>query len=213
MLTARTLATVLEGPRVVTRRWRAAVALHRARGNGHRRRAAVVVRQQAARAMYRARDARRHGLVYGYRSGTAALVCGLESVGGFALALSLALLVSSRHFLVLLDSAVSVVHFAIAVVGRAARLAVVALVAVHVWICSCKEEKKDKEKISRHALIQSISSSPTAIRRRPGGSMRWRRSESRAAVFFDQPTTQAQEDLSRNRKWEKRVDSQLEGHS
>ncbi len=152
MLTARTLATVLEGPRVVTRRWRAAVALHRARGNGHRRRAAVVVRQQAARAMYRARDARRHGLVYGYRSGTAALVCGLESVGGFAFALSLALLVSSRHFLVLLDSAVSVVHFAIAVVGRAARLAVVALVAVHVWICSCKEEEKKTKKKSADTL-------------------------------------------------------------
>ncbi len=104
VLAARTLPAVLEEARVVIRRRRAAVVLHRGRGNRYRRRTAVVVGQQAARAVYRAGDARRNGLVYGYRSGTAALVCGLESVGGFAvpLALSLSLLVSSGHLLVLL---------------------------------------------------------------------------------------------------------------
>lgn len=77
-----------------------------------------MIRQQAAWAVDGARDARGNGLVDGDVA-SAALV---------AIAFALPLLVSSNHIVVLLHGAVSVVHFSVSIVGRAARSAVEVLV-------------------------------------------------------------------------------------
>lgn len=94
--------------------------------------------QESSWTVYGARDARRNWLVYGDRT-SAALVSRLKSVGSFAvsLALSFSLLIAPCHFLVLLHSTLSIVHFAISIVRRraAAGSPMQILAAVHALVC------------------------------------------------------------------------------
>lgn len=106
----------------------------RAEGHG-RRRVPVVVREQAAGAMYGPWYPRGDGLVDGDGAGGAVVRRVLVAVARvtvpFALALALSFLVAAVHFFVLLDGTVPLVHVAIrSIVGRRAAAAVKRL-AVH----------------------------------------------------------------------------------
>ena len=104
------------------------------RTEGNRRDIAIVVREKSSRAMNCARDARGDRLVDVNRACAAVVRCGLVSIAGFAVpfafavSLSLSFLISTSHLLVLLNGAVSFVHFAISIVGCSAAAAVEALV-------------------------------------------------------------------------------------
>ncbi|PHH70050.1 hypothetical protein CDD83_5531 [Cordyceps sp. RAO-2017] len=95
--------------------------------------AAVVVRQQAPRAVDGAGDPRGHGLVDGDGARAALMGAWLVAVAGlslsFPIAVPLSLLVAAHLFL-LLHGTVALFHFALAVVGQSAAAAVEVL-AIH----------------------------------------------------------------------------------
>jgi hypothetical protein len=83
----------------------------------------VVIRKEAAWAMYRAGNARSYRLVDGDRTCAAVVRSSLVPVArvslsfAFALTVSFSFLVPSSHLFVLLDCPVSLVHFAISIVS------------------------------------------------------------------------------------------------
>ena len=129
--------------RMLANRGSAVVALkgpseaHGARRWCGRRRIAAMVSEQSSGAMYRAGNPRGDGLVDGDGTGAALMGGGLVPVGRVALvalpfAFSFSLLITS-HIFVMLDCAMPVVHFAVAVIRRATNAAV-GVLAIHAFL-------------------------------------------------------------------------------